>query len=172
MAVAEAAIAISCAGVRKVRTDRNGLEVLDQDSCLVLLGRASVGRIAYVASGRARVVPVNIFLREREVFFWVGTGGLLDAIADGQPLTVEADELDLEADSGWSVVVTGNAHEVVRRPDESRPAMRSWLRPEAGRLVRLALQEISGRRLTPAVAWESATVGRRADQRGVKRSES
>ena len=172
MAVAEAAAATSCARVRKVRTDRNGLEVLDQDSCLVLLGRASVGRIAYVASRRARVVPVNIFLREREVFFWVGTGGLLDAIADGQPLTLEADELDLEAGSGWSVVATGNAHEVVRRPDESRPAMRSWLRPEAGRLVRLALQEISGRRLTAAVAWESATVGRCADQRGVKRSES
>lgn len=172
MAVAEAVIAVDGADGRKVRRDRNGLEVLDRTTCLVLLSRAPVGRVAYVASGRARVVPVNVELREGEVFFRVGTGGLLDAIADGQPLTLEADEFDLEACAGWSVVVTGNAHEVVRRPDESRPAMRSWLRPEAGRLVRLALQEISGRRLTAAVAWESATVGRRADQRGVKRSES
>ena len=160
MAVVEAVIATDRAGMRKIRKDRNGLEVLDQATCVVLLGRARVGRIAYVASARARVVPVNIALREREVFFQVGTGGLLDAIADGQPLTLEADEFDAEAGSGWSIVVMGNAHEVVRRPDQSLPAVRSWLRPGAARLVRLTPQEISGRLLPPAVAWESATAGR------------
>ena len=151
MAVAEAVVPTDRAGVPKIRKDRNGLQVLDRVTCLVLLGQAPVGRIAYVASGRARVVPVNIALREGEVLFRVGTGGLLDAIADRQWLTLEADEFDAEARCGWSVVVTGNPHEVMSRPDESRPAMRSWLRPEAGRLVRLALQEISGRRLAPAM---------------------
>lgn len=69
------------------------------------------------------------------------TGGLLDVIADGQLLTLEADEFDVEAGCGWSVVVTGNAREVVRRPDRSLPAGRSWLRPDAARLVCLAPQE-------------------------------
>ncbi len=160
MAVAEAVVATDAAGMRKVRKDRNGLEVLDDATCLVLLGRAPVGRIAYVVSGRARVVPVNIALRERDVFFQVGTGGLLDAIADGQLLSLETDEFDAAFGCGWSVVVTGEAHEVVRRPDQSRPAVRSWLRPEAGRLVRLVLQEISGRRLAPAVVWESGATAR------------
>ena len=153
MGVVETAAAADGAGVRRVRTDRNGLEVLDPVTCRELLGRASVGRVAYVVSGRARVVPVNIALREREVLFRVGNGALLDAIADGQLLTLEADEFDVEAGCGWSVVVTGDAHEVVRRPDHSVPTVRSWLRPEAARLVALTAQEISGRRLPPAVAW-------------------
>lgn len=163
MAVAEV-MAPAGHAVCKVRTDRNGLEVLDPVACLVLLGRASVGRIAYVASGRARVVPVNIAVREGEVFFRVGTGGLLDAIADGQPFTLEADEIDVEFGCGWSVVVTGDAHEMVRRPDRSLPRVNSWVRTDASRLIRLAPQEISGRRLPPAFAWELATVDNQPDR--------
>ena len=141
----------------RVVTDRNGLEVLDQATCLGLLARSPIGRVAYIAAGTARVVPVNIAMRDGELFFRVGTGGLLAAIAERQLLTVEADEVDVDGSRGWSVMVTGSAHEIVRRPDRSLPTMNSWLRSDAARLVHLTALEISGRRVLPAADAPAAT---------------
>ena len=48
-----------------MRTDidqRTGLEVLDWDECLALLGRSSLGRIAVVMNGRPLIFPVNFAL--------------------------------------------------------------------------------------------------------------
>lgn len=144
MAVAESAVAESA---QRLVTDRNGLEVLDEPTCRALLARSPIGRIAYLGAGMARVVPVNIVVRDREVFFRVGTGALLGAIADGQLLTLEVDDIDPECCCGWSVVVTGSAREAARAYGHSLPAVTSWVRPDTARLVRLTVLEISGRRL-------------------------
>lgn len=147
MAVAETSARPDGSPSDRPRTDRNGLEVLDEASCYALLACSPIGRVAYLAGGRARVVPINIAVRDRTVLFRVGTGGLLAAIEDRQLLTIETDEIDADSCRGWSVIVTGVAKEIARRPDQSPPAVCSWLRSDATRLVRLTPLEISGRRL-------------------------
>ena len=145
MAVAEFPAADGRARALNGRTDRNGMEILDKESCLTLLSGSSVGRVAYIADGSARIVPVNIAVVDGAVLFHIGTGGLLAAIIDGQQLSLETDLV--EDGRGWSVVVTGTAHEMAHRPDRSRPVVPSSLRPDATRLACLTPLEISGRRL-------------------------
>jgi hypothetical protein len=113
-----------------------------------LLARSRIGRIAYVSAGTARIAPVNIMVCDGELVFQVGTGGLLGAIVEAQLLSLEVGEVDGEECSGWSVVVTGHAQEMPRRPDRLPPSPCSWLRSDAARLIRLTPLEISGRRLT------------------------
>jgi len=147
MAVVDPATIAAGSAARWLVTDRNGLEVLDEATCRALLARSPIGRIAYVAAGVARVVPVNIVARDGEVFFRVGTGGLLGAIADGQLLTLEVDDIEPERGGGWSVIVTGSAREEARAHSHSLPAATSWVRPDTARLIRLTILEISGRRI-------------------------
>ena len=151
MAVAEFPGAEARTQGRDARTDRNGLEVLDKEICLALLSGSCVGRVAYIAGGTARIIPVNIAVFDGAVLFHVGTGGLLAAIIDGQQLSLETDLI--EDDRGWSVVVTGPAHEMAYRPDRSRPVVPSSLRTDAARLACLTPLEISGRRLLSPVRY-------------------
>lgn len=127
--------------------------------CLALLAGSPIGRVAYLAAGAARVVPVNIAMRDGTLLFRVGTGGLLAAITDRQLLTVEADDIDAESCCGWSVIVTGLAREVPHGPDRLAPDAGSWLRSDAARLVGLTPLEISGRRL-PAASSTPPAMGR------------
>ena len=151
MAVAEFPAAEGRTHRHHGRTDRNGLEVLDKEMCLALLSGSTVGRVAYIGGGAARIVPVNISVFDGAVLFHVGTGGLLAAIIDGQQLSLETDLI--EDGRGWSIVVTGQAHEMAYRPDRSRPVVPSSLRPDAARLACLTPLEISGRRLLNPVGY-------------------
>ena len=45
--------------------DRNGLEVLDRDECLRLLGTATLGRVGITFGALPVVLPVNFRLRRR-----------------------------------------------------------------------------------------------------------
>ena len=164
MAVVEGTASVRRSRARRILSDRNGLEVLDEATCFALLGGAALGRVAYIAAGIARVVPVNIAVQDGAVHVRVGTGGLLAAITDGQLLTLEADDHDTDSFGGWSVIVTGPAREIARRPDRSLPMVYSWLQPDAARLVRLTPLEISGRRLQGLLDDRSNDHGERTAQ--------
>jgi hypothetical protein len=136
---------------RQLRTDGNGLEVLDEATSFALLSSAVIGRVGYISGGIALVAPVNITVQRTVVYFQVGPGGLLAAITDGQLLTLEADAVDAHTRAGWSVIVTGQGHEMPRRPDPPLPPVTSWLRSRAARVVRIIPLEISGRRLNASL---------------------
>lgn len=152
-------------GAHPIVIDDNGLEILDRATCLTLLVRSLIGRVAYVGAGLPRIVPVNIAARDGELFLRVIADGVLAAIADGQLLTIEADDIDIDARCGWSVIVTGRAHETVGSSVQSQPIVHSWLRSETARTVRLTPITVSGRRLRVSTTGD-ATLTPRDSPRG------
>lgn len=132
------------------KIDRNGLEILERSACLDLLGTAPLGRLAYLSGAVPKVIPVNFQLEDGRLRFRLGTGGALAAIEAGRFVTFEADEIDPDTGSGWSVCVLGIATEICERPDvEPGPPVRSWLRGTRGRTLGLPTDQIEGRRLRP-----------------------
>ncbi len=104
--------------------DRNGLEVLGRDESLRLLSTAVLGRIAITSGALPTVLPVNFRYDGRRILFSTGSGTKLSAATSHAVVAFEVDSIDPAAETGWSVVVTGMAEEVVD-PDDLAEARRA-----------------------------------------------
>lgn len=130
--------------------DRNGLEVLSRDECLRLLAESSLGRLGLTSGALPTVLPVNFALDDDRIVVRTDRGSKLDAAARNEVVAFEADDFDPLWHSGWSVVVTGVAEEVTDPTEVARlkvaPVSR-WAPHGGGRLIAIATDRISGRRL-------------------------
>jgi nitroimidazol reductase NimA-like FMN-containing flavoprotein (pyridoxamine 5'-phosphate oxidase superfamily) len=130
--------------------DRNGLQILDRDECVALLAGAIVGRIAITANALPVVLPVNYVLINDRIVVRTGRGTKLDAATRNTVVAFEVDELDFGDGSGWSVLVTGVAHELTA-PEEIAMASASpparWAPGRDGRYIAISVDLISGRRI-------------------------
>lgn len=131
--------------------DRGGLEVLDSDTCLELLGTVPVGRIGFIYAGEVVVLPVNFVVDGTTVAFRTAVGSKLDAALRRARATFEADHFDPATRTGWSVLLKGTV-DIVTDPDEAVRLDRTGLQPWADGVprthwVRLRPDEISGRRI-------------------------
>lgn len=137
-----------------VELDRNGLEVLDRDECLRLLSSTALGRIGLTSGALPTVLPVNFCLDRDRILILTSRGSKLDAAARNAVVAFEVDEFDLVYHGGWSVVVTGVAHEVTD-PDElesiSRLPLARWAPWDGGRVMAIDTDVISGRRITAGI---------------------
>jgi hypothetical protein len=95
-----------------VARDRHGLEVLPYEVCQQRLREHRVGRIALVSGGTPTIFPVTYAVAGSSVVFRSPVGAKLDAAERAQPIAFEIDDHDLDARTGWSVVVTGVADTV------------------------------------------------------------
>jgi len=132
-----------------VQIDRNGLEVLDREECLRLLGLATIGRIGLSSGALPTVLPVNFRLVGDRVLVRTGRGSKLDAATRNAVVAFEVDDIDPMEHTGWSVVVTGVAREVDPEdvhPDE-RVRLARWAPGEDGRVVAISTDVVSGRRI-------------------------
>lgn len=92
-----------------VRTDRQGLGVLERTACEQLLDRAPLGRLAFLVDGRPMVLPVNHVRRGLLLGFRCAPGSKLDAARETGPVAFEVDAFDADERTAWSVVATGVA---------------------------------------------------------------
>jgi nitroimidazol reductase NimA-like FMN-containing flavoprotein (pyridoxamine 5'-phosphate oxidase superfamily) len=131
--------------------DRNGLEVLDREQCLALLGSAHVGRIGLSSGALPLVVPVDFAVVGDRIVLHTSRGTLLDTATRDTVVAFEADEFDRHDRSGWSVVVTGLAVDAPAEhvPDPHRRRLASWAGGDDGRFVAITTDVISGRRTRP-----------------------
>jgi hypothetical protein len=130
---------------------RTGLEILDRDECIALLGRSSLGRLAVVADGRPLVFPVNFTLDGNSVVFRSDAGTKLYAARNG-PVAFECDGVDSVYHTGWSVVATGNAEEVVNEAELARLArlpLGPWCPGPKSTWLRIRPRLLTGRRIPP-----------------------
>jgi len=136
------------------RTDRHGLEVIGLEECLTLLASRPYGRLAYIDAGAPAIVPVNHIVHGPSVVLRSLDGGKLGAAIFERPVAFELDELDVTTHTGWSVVVTGRA-EIVDDAEAQNYAegLERWAVKPGARTtwVRILADEVSGRRLGPAV---------------------
>jgi nitroimidazol reductase NimA-like FMN-containing flavoprotein (pyridoxamine 5'-phosphate oxidase superfamily) len=131
--------------------DRNGLEVLDRDACLALLGSASFGRLGLTSRALPTILPVNFWFDGSRILVRTGAGSKLHTATAGAVVAFEVDHVDPFEHAGWSVVVTGQAVEVTD-PDELaglRHAPLPHWSPTDGHVVAIDPAIVSGRRLTP-----------------------
>jgi nitroimidazol reductase NimA-like FMN-containing flavoprotein (pyridoxamine 5'-phosphate oxidase superfamily) len=134
-----------------VTLDRQGLEVLDLDTCLRLAAAVPVGRVAFEDGGEVIVLPVNHVLDEGGVAFRVATGSTFDKAIMERPMTFQADAYDATDQTGWSVLVMGRATyvddpEVLARLEEHD--LQPWSSPELRTAwVLLTPTRVSGRRV-------------------------
>jgi hypothetical protein len=137
-----------------VEVDRNGLEVLDRRTCLRLLDSAQLGRLAITYGALPTILPINFRLVDERIVFRTGVGTKLDAATTNAIVAFEVDDLDPLSHTGWSVVVTGLAHEVTDPADRDRldgARLPYWAPSVGDRIVAISTEMISGRRILPSV---------------------
>ncbi|MET0729276.1 MAG: pyridoxamine 5'-phosphate oxidase family protein [Acidimicrobiales bacterium] len=135
----------------KTFDSRTGLEWLDRDECLRLLGSDEIGRLAFVDGHAATIVPVNYRMDGDAVVFRSDPGAKLDAGARAS-VSFEIDSFDRAHRRGWSVVVSGRLEEVT--PYDAATYNRvhelpvePWACGDKVHWVRIVPSRITGRRI-------------------------
>jgi nitroimidazol reductase NimA-like FMN-containing flavoprotein (pyridoxamine 5'-phosphate oxidase superfamily) len=127
-----------------------GLEILSEDECRRLLATVTVGRLIVSVGPVPIALPVNFGLLDGDPVFATGEGTKLRAALESPPVAFEADQIDELAEVGWSVLVVGEAREVVE-PDElvrvKRLGVRSWVTEGRDHWIRIETHFVSGRRI-------------------------
>ena len=93
--------------------DRHGTEVLATATCLDLLRTKRVGRLGLSMGALPVVHPVNFAVGGDRSFIRTGIGSKLSAALRGAVVCLEVDDIDDTGITGWSVLVTGRAEELV-----------------------------------------------------------
>jgi uncharacterized protein len=131
--------------------DRNGLEVLDRDDSLALLATAKIGRVLVSLDALPAAFPVNFALLDGDIVFRTGAGTKLQAAVRNTVVGFEVDDFDLFDHTGWSVLVTGHADEILEQAAVDRARrlpLRPWLPSEPAHYVRIHTQLVTGRRMS------------------------
>ena len=127
------------------------LEVPDTATCWRLLARAGFGRVAFFHDDELHVLPVNAAVKAEKVIFRVLAGSLIAAAGHGAMVAFESDEIDLTAESGWSVLVRGSLWDITDTPTASawdELTVRSWAPGRPGRWMCVEPSTVTGRILS------------------------
>jgi hypothetical protein len=130
--------------------DRNGLEVLDEQECLALLGSATLGRVAITAGALPTILPVNYRLAGSTVLFRTGRGTKLDAATANNVVAFEVDDFDPIGHTGWSVNLIGVARDleaVLREITFDPTEIPRWAPTGDERVVAISAELVTGRRI-------------------------
>ena len=129
-----------------------GLDMLDREECLELLGAREVGRIGIIVGSQPVILPINYRLApDGQIVFRTDPGMKLDA-ATRSNVALEIDELDPATRTGWSVLVQGRAEEISEYDDRTTRELSAlpvepWAGGEKAHWVRIVASSITGRRL-------------------------
>jgi nitroimidazol reductase NimA-like FMN-containing flavoprotein (pyridoxamine 5'-phosphate oxidase superfamily) len=135
-------------------SQRQELEVLDRERCLELLASVRVGRLVFTEDALPAVQPVNYRLWRDDVVIRVAGGAKLSAAERNIVVAFEADELDPDLRTGWSVTVVGHAQritDVSELVELSGTFLQPWVDGRRDHFVRIRTEKVTGRRLRIAV---------------------
>lgn len=130
----------------------NGLELLAEDESLALVRGHQIGRVGVSVGALPAIFPVNYVVIDDDIVFRTAPGTKLDAATRGEVVAFEVDDYDLEAKSGWSVMLVGVAEEVhdvelaFRVVDAE---LTPWADGDRSHIIRIRPTFISGRRVLP-----------------------
>ncbi|MDT5143063.1 MAG: hypothetical protein QOD02_1100 [Mycobacterium sp.] len=97
-----------------------GAQRLDRIEAIRLLASISYGRVVFTLNALPAIRPVNHLLDEGRIIIRTRlTASISAAVRSGEGIVVayEADSIDPQTQTGWSVVVTGHAH-TITDPDQ------------------------------------------------------
>jgi nitroimidazol reductase NimA-like FMN-containing flavoprotein (pyridoxamine 5'-phosphate oxidase superfamily) len=118
--------------------------------CRRLIASGGVGRIAFTTPSGPVVLPVNFAVVADSIVIRTGMGTLIQGHAYDQ-VAFEVDHLDEALRQGWSVLVSGQAHQVLQPAELHclREAVTVWPWPGGDHevYVRITPTRISGRQI-------------------------
>jgi len=127
-----------------------GMETLDSQECLSLLGSKTIGRVAVVDGYSPVVFPVNYVLDGSGIVFRVAEGTKLHSVGRANAC-FEVDEFDEESRAGWSVLAVGRLEELTSLDPDfervSRMPVHPWAEGHRPHLLRLVPSRVTGRRV-------------------------
>lgn len=135
---------------------RTWLAELPPRTCMALLSRSWLGRLAVDVDGHPEIFPVNHVVDpvDGSVLFPTREGTKLHASLGHRLVAFEADGVDTDDGSGWSVLMVGTA-ELERNPDVAAwaAARRAvpWAISEESRWIRIRPVRVTGRRISLVV---------------------
>lgn len=125
------------------------LDTLNRRQCLDLLAGVRVGRLVFTEDALPAVQPVNFRLWRDDLVIRVAGGPKLAAATDHQVVAFQADELDPDLRTGWSVTVVGHAEpvsDIDELVDLSGTFVEPWAAGRRDHFVRIRTEKITGRR--------------------------
>ena len=126
------------------------LRELSRAECLELLDSQQVGRVAYCDSLGPVVLPVNYAVDQETILIQISPASALARNLRSGRASFEVDDYENYNESGWSVLVRGDAAHVepADLPDpDTRPV--AWAEGQRTFHVRITPHDITGRRLLP-----------------------
>ncbi|MET7380663.1 pyridoxamine 5'-phosphate oxidase family protein [Streptomyces sp. NPDC005526] len=123
---------------------------LGREEALRLLASVPLGRVGFTQQALPAIRPVNHLVHDGEVVIRTHTGSaLLKHSLTAEVVAYEADEIDPDTHTGWSVVVTGLATRVTDPDDLARyqGLLHPWVGTEMAHVVRIVPELVSGYRL-------------------------
>jgi Pyridoxamine 5'-phosphate oxidase/WS/DGAT C-terminal domain len=125
------------------------LEVLNRRQCLDLLATVRVGRLVFTEDALPAVQPVNFRLWRDDLVIRVAGGPKLAAATNNLVVAFQADELDPDLRTGWSVTVVGHAQpitDVSELVELSGTFLQPWVDGRRDHFVRIQTEKMTGRR--------------------------
>jgi hypothetical protein len=130
--------------------------MIPADECLRLLTSVSIGRIAYTKRALPAVEPVRFAVDGNEIVIRIDTGSTLSATIPDTIVAFQAEHLDDETRTGWTVNVVGSAHEVTGPDDIARlrgTGPPPWALAPGEQFIRIAPGIVTGRELMVAAEF-------------------
>ena len=131
---------------------RTWMEHLPAQECWALLAEAPVGRVGVLVDSAPEIYPVNYAVDGESVVFRTDPGTKLRALDRSPSVCFEADDVDAEDRTGWSVLIKGRATELSSAADlvtAGELPLRFWGSGDKSHWVRIVPAEITGRRIGP-----------------------
>jgi len=129
---------------------RTWLEHMSLTECWQMLRLSAVGRIGVLVDGGPEIYPVNFVVDGQTVVFRTDAGSKLRGLDKSPSVCFEADGMNLEDHTGWSVMVKGRATEVTSPGDRRKAAalpLQFWALGEKAYWIRIRPTEVTGRRI-------------------------
>jgi nitroimidazol reductase NimA-like FMN-containing flavoprotein (pyridoxamine 5'-phosphate oxidase superfamily) len=124
---------------------------LTRAQCESLLKAGVAGRVAVNTPTGPHIIPVNYSVVDDAIVLRTSPYSLLGTHGQDALLAFEVDQFDYEHQRGWSVLARGRSETVQAGPELDRIhevwAPRPWAGGSRPLFLRLAWQEITGRRL-------------------------
>jgi nitroimidazol reductase NimA-like FMN-containing flavoprotein (pyridoxamine 5'-phosphate oxidase superfamily) len=131
------------------------LSALSTEECMSRLASVPIGRVVFTHRALPAIRPVNHVVDDGNVIIRTDLGTAVGATAGrGTVIAYEADSIDPETRTGWSVVVTGAAQVVTASRDLARyrNLLHPWVDGEHDRVIRIPADLVTGYELVPEAA--------------------
>jgi hypothetical protein len=130
---------------------------LPRHEALRLLGTAPLGRVVFTLRALPAIRPVNHIMDGDDVIIRTNLGASVASAVSADSAVVvayQADMIDPDTHTGWSVVVTGVARIVTDPQDNARyqRLLRPWVDNPVDCVIRIRAEIVSGYRLVDTAA--------------------